>query len=98
MVNIDKVLKALCDPGIYQKLELLVFSIGKKKCQKCWSIVSEKSKVCVWELSDILCCLLRHSAADKIGRALTVLASVKGCLNVLSLSLDCADVLSTVLL
>ena len=31
MVQIDKVLKALCDPGIYQKLELLVFSIGKKK-------------------------------------------------------------------
>lgn len=42
--------------------------------------------------------LLRHSAADKIGRVLTVLASVKGCLNVLSLYLDYADVLSTVLL
>lgn len=34
MVNIDKVLKALCGPGIYQKLELLVFSIGKKKMLK----------------------------------------------------------------
>lgn len=34
MVNIDKVLKALCDPGIYQKLELLVFSIGKKEMLK----------------------------------------------------------------
>ena len=32
MVKIDKVLKALCSPGIYQKLELLVFLIGKKKC------------------------------------------------------------------
>lgn len=34
MVNIDKVSKALCDPGIYQKLELLVFLIGKKKMLK----------------------------------------------------------------